>query len=192
MNDEGQPRPKYIFNKCGTNIYFFYSTEVWSITIHHHRILDELILFTQKFIHFPLKYFFYLNKVNFQRGLRVDCQESFYLWLLIWAIFIFRRLSLNIPKENEERNICLQGLWAEQSICTLSSNQIKTYLIKNFIMFEISQVFSWNISFHFRCYIKVYYEVDLGAHLYGRSVTDHSQKLGLPAIQGSKGLLTLI
>ena len=22
-NDEGQPRPKYIFNKCGTNIYFF-------------------------------------------------------------------------------------------------------------------------------------------------------------------------
>ena len=21
--DEGQPRPKYIFNKCGTNIYFF-------------------------------------------------------------------------------------------------------------------------------------------------------------------------
>ena len=21
--DEGQPRPKFIFNKCGTNIYFF-------------------------------------------------------------------------------------------------------------------------------------------------------------------------
>ena len=21
--DEGQPRPKYIFTKCGTNIYFF-------------------------------------------------------------------------------------------------------------------------------------------------------------------------
>ena len=21
--DEGEPRPKYIFNKCGTNIYFF-------------------------------------------------------------------------------------------------------------------------------------------------------------------------
>ena len=21
--DEGQPRPKYIFNKCGTNLYFF-------------------------------------------------------------------------------------------------------------------------------------------------------------------------
>ena len=31
--DEGRPRPKNIFNKCGTNIYFFYSTEVWSITI---------------------------------------------------------------------------------------------------------------------------------------------------------------
>ena len=26
-------RAKYIFNKCGTNIYFFYSTEVWSITM---------------------------------------------------------------------------------------------------------------------------------------------------------------
>ena len=22
-SDEGQPRPKYVFNKCGTNIYFF-------------------------------------------------------------------------------------------------------------------------------------------------------------------------
>ena len=28
--DEGQPRPKYLFNKCGTNIYFFYSREVRS------------------------------------------------------------------------------------------------------------------------------------------------------------------
>ena len=26
--DEGQPRPKYIFYKCGTNISFFYSTVV--------------------------------------------------------------------------------------------------------------------------------------------------------------------
>ena len=33
LTDEGQPRPKYIFNKCGTNIYFFLLTEVWSITI---------------------------------------------------------------------------------------------------------------------------------------------------------------
>ena len=31
--DEGQPRSKYIFNKCRPNIYFFYSTEVGSITI---------------------------------------------------------------------------------------------------------------------------------------------------------------
>ena len=30
--DEGQPRPKYVLNKCETNIYFFYSTDVWSIT----------------------------------------------------------------------------------------------------------------------------------------------------------------
>ena len=27
--DEAQPRPKYIFNKCGTNIYFF-------LLYHHH------------------------------------------------------------------------------------------------------------------------------------------------------------
>ena len=33
--DEGQPRPKYIFNKCGT----FFSTEVWSIISH--RILKK-------------------------------------------------------------------------------------------------------------------------------------------------------
>ena len=25
--DEGQPRPKYIFNKCGTNIYFFFTIQ---------------------------------------------------------------------------------------------------------------------------------------------------------------------
>ena len=30
--DEGQPRLKYIFNKCGTNIYFISSREVWFIT----------------------------------------------------------------------------------------------------------------------------------------------------------------
>ena len=29
--DYGQPRPKYIFNKCGTNIYFF--TEVLNILL---------------------------------------------------------------------------------------------------------------------------------------------------------------
>ena len=39
--DEGQLRPKYIFNKCGTNIYFLYSTEVWSITIT--EFLNRLI-----------------------------------------------------------------------------------------------------------------------------------------------------
>ena len=31
--DDGQPRPKYIFNKFGTNIYFF-------LVHHHHRILQ--------------------------------------------------------------------------------------------------------------------------------------------------------
>ena len=39
--DKGQPRPKYIFNKCGTNIYFFYSTEVWSIAITEFLILHK-------------------------------------------------------------------------------------------------------------------------------------------------------
>ena len=32
-NDKDQPRPKYIFIKCGTNIYFF-SKEVWFIIIN--------------------------------------------------------------------------------------------------------------------------------------------------------------
>ena len=36
--DEGQPRPKYIFNKCGTHIYFFNSTEVWSIAINEFKV----------------------------------------------------------------------------------------------------------------------------------------------------------
>ena len=42
QDDEGQHRPKYIFNKCGTNIYFFYTTEVWSITIT--KFLKVLII----------------------------------------------------------------------------------------------------------------------------------------------------
>ena len=36
--DEGQPRPKYIFNKCGTNIYFFILYR--GLVHHHHRILN--------------------------------------------------------------------------------------------------------------------------------------------------------
>ena len=44
--DEGQPRPKYIFNKCGTNIYFFTlqrfgpspSLNFKSMYIIHHRL----------------------------------------------------------------------------------------------------------------------------------------------------------
>ena len=40
--DDDQPRPKYIFNKCGTNIYFLYSTEVWSITITEFLMLNNL------------------------------------------------------------------------------------------------------------------------------------------------------
>ena len=37
--DEGQPRPKYIFNKCGTNIYFFLLYR--DLVHHHHRILKK-------------------------------------------------------------------------------------------------------------------------------------------------------
>ena len=37
--DEGQPRPKYIFNKCGTNIYFFL---LYRGLVHPHpRILNH-------------------------------------------------------------------------------------------------------------------------------------------------------
>ena len=38
--DEGQPRPKYIFNKCGPNIYFFL---LYRGLVHHHRILKKKI-----------------------------------------------------------------------------------------------------------------------------------------------------
>ena len=37
--DEGQPRPKYIFNKYGTNIYFFLLYR--GLVHHHHRILNR-------------------------------------------------------------------------------------------------------------------------------------------------------
>ena len=33
---EAQPRPKYIFNKCGTNIYFFLHYR--GLVHHHHQI----------------------------------------------------------------------------------------------------------------------------------------------------------
>ena len=36
--DEGQPRPKYIFNKCGTNIYLFLLYR--GLVHHHHRNLN--------------------------------------------------------------------------------------------------------------------------------------------------------
>ena len=48
--DEGQPRPKYIFNKRGNNICFFYSKEVWSITI------TEFQMFSWFFV---LRFIFY-------------------------------------------------------------------------------------------------------------------------------------
>jgi len=49
ITDEGQPRPKYIFNKCGTNIYFFYSTDVWSITITEFQTIKNNFLENKNF-----------------------------------------------------------------------------------------------------------------------------------------------
>ena len=37
--DEGQPRPKYIFNKCGTTSTFLLSR---GLVHHHHRILNVI------------------------------------------------------------------------------------------------------------------------------------------------------
>jgi len=37
--DEGQPRTKYFFNKCGSNIYFFLPCR--GLVHHHHRILKR-------------------------------------------------------------------------------------------------------------------------------------------------------
>ena len=38
--DEGQPRPKHIFNKCGTNIYFL---PYRGLVHHHHQIKKKMI-----------------------------------------------------------------------------------------------------------------------------------------------------
>jgi len=38
--DEGQPRPKHNFNKCGTDIYFFLLYR--GLVHHHHRILNHI------------------------------------------------------------------------------------------------------------------------------------------------------
>jgi len=40
--DEGQLRPKYIFSKCGTNIYFLLNR---GLVYHHHRILNLVLLY---------------------------------------------------------------------------------------------------------------------------------------------------
>ena len=44
--DEGQPRPKYICNKCGTNINFFLLYELYrGLVHHHHRILNGIYIY---------------------------------------------------------------------------------------------------------------------------------------------------
>ena len=50
-HDEGQPRPKYIFNKCGTNIYFF--TLQRSMVHHNHRILNKELNKTHIIMYLP-------------------------------------------------------------------------------------------------------------------------------------------
>ena len=42
--DEGQPKAKYIFNKCGTSIFLLYR----GLVHHHHRILND------KFVSFSI------------------------------------------------------------------------------------------------------------------------------------------
>ena len=37
--DEGQPRPKYIFNKCGTNVELTSSFLLYRGLVHHHQRL---------------------------------------------------------------------------------------------------------------------------------------------------------
>ena len=39
--DEAQPRPKYIFHKCGSNIYFFFTLPSPFLLHHHRRILNN-------------------------------------------------------------------------------------------------------------------------------------------------------
>ena len=53
--DEGQPRPKYIFNKCGTNIYFFLLYR--GLVHHHHRIWNSFFIFTLEEVKRLLKEF---------------------------------------------------------------------------------------------------------------------------------------
>ena len=45
--DEGQPRPKYIFNKCGTNIYFF---TLRGLVNHHHRVCKCIAKLSHKHV----------------------------------------------------------------------------------------------------------------------------------------------
>ena len=41
--DKGHPRPKYIFNKCGTNLYFFL---LYRGLVHHHRrIFNQVTIY---------------------------------------------------------------------------------------------------------------------------------------------------
>ena len=46
ITDEGQPRPRYIFNKCGTitSTFLLYK----GLVHHHHRILNTLFLFPEE------------------------------------------------------------------------------------------------------------------------------------------------
>ena len=64
--DEGQPRPKYIFNKCGTNIFLLYR----GLVHHHHRILN-MLMFTSS----PSFRFFPFSSLTYFRLMLASCPE---------------------------------------------------------------------------------------------------------------------
>jgi len=63
--DGGQPRPKYIFNKCKTNILLYRG-----LVHHHHRILNMLMLTSS-----PSFRFFPFSSLTYFRLMLASCPE---------------------------------------------------------------------------------------------------------------------
>ena len=68
--DESEPRPKYIFNKCGTNIYFF---TLQRFGPSYHRILNRSTIIKRTGRSPPLTYKEDKNKVFSVNALVVSC-----------------------------------------------------------------------------------------------------------------------
>jgi len=82
--DKGQLRPNYIFNKCGPNIYFFYFTEVWSITITEFEM--EIRFYGQ---HKRDKF------INITKN--VKGKTFFTFFRVLWMSFVFDELKYIAP-----------------------------------------------------------------------------------------------